>query len=787
MKKFCFALALAALVGEASAQSLDLQSLAKLRRFEQEQQAPASRSRAYVPAKVAQAPVAKTQGAFITLNDGFGASDLEEAGVEVKSIRGNIAVCIVDAARAKEIASLPCVKAMSLQRTLKTNMDVARAEQHMDEIHFGTPETTLPKTYTGKGVVAGIVDQGIDAHHINFRYATGEPRISYLYWARLNAAGTAVVEDNYNYQTLGNFSTDTRSAYHATHTLGILGGSYTGPVSIGTPWANPTVPEEMKLQEIDECPYYGVAPQADLCVSCGDLQDAFVAYGVESLLNYRAYMGWPMVLNMSLGSTQGPHDPRSAMAQYLDLAGKEAIICLSAGNEGDLKIALTKTFTEENTTMKTMIYPYYYQYDPEDEESFTFRNGSVEVWSADGTPFEIKAVIYNRSRGYRSALNIPIIGEGVGSYYMTADMDKLTDDDVVGDPTFAKAYETGYVGVGAKVDEITGRYYGMIDYYTLNNSATNLEDNYVLGFEVTGKPGQTIYCYGDGLNTWMDNYGVEGFDDGSTDGTISDMAVANNIIVVGSYNTRQTWPCLDGGTSRYEGDGFIPGKVSGFSSYGTLADGRQLPTVCAPGSAIVSSISWPYAKSMSESDINYACTARLDEEAVYDENNELVKSARSNLWKQEVGTSMSTPFVAGSIALWLEANPNLTVDDVKDIIAKTAIVDEDVKSGDPKRWGAGKFNALGGLKEAIRRAENGIHDVETDNDRIIITSAGRNAYTIFLGTADSLRVDVYATDGRRAMTLNAEGDEMTADLSGLTPGVYILTVNGSHSTKVSVN
>ena len=44
-----------------------------------------------------------------------------------------------------------------------------------------------------------------------------------------------------------------------------------------------------------------------------------------------------------------------------------------------------------------------------------------------------------------------------------------------------------------------------------------------------------------------------GFTDGSTGGSISDMAVADNVIVVGSYNTRNQWICLGGGTARYEG------------------------------------------------------------------------------------------------------------------------------------------------------------------------------------------------------------------------------------------
>lgn len=757
-------------VAETAAQRLDLQSMSTLRRQ-------AIERKAATPSRFKASPAAgrdaRVQSAFITIADGYTRADLEAEGIEVSVCRGSIAIATVPVDRAEEISALPCVKAMSLQKAIRPAMDAARADQNIDEIQLGSATTTLPRTYTGKGVCAGIVDQGFDPHHINFRYANGESRIGYCCWKRLNAAGNKVVTDNYNYTNIKDFTTDTPNAYHATHTLGILGGSYNGPVSVGTAWADPTHPEENSpLTQLDVCPYYGVAPEADLSVSCGDLQDAFVAEGVEALLNYRYFMQWPMVINLSLGSTQGPRDPKSQMAQYLDLAGKEAIICMSAGNEGDLKISLTKTFSEGDTKVKSFIHPYYYRYDPEVEGSRSFRNGSIEVWSDDATPFKLKAVIYNKKRGYHEALPMPVVGDNIGTYYTSSADYQVTETDIVGHPTFAKAYE-GYVGVGGKIDESTGRYYGMVDYYLANTDA-NKEDDYIIGFEIEGEPGHRINCYGDGLNTWIESYGVEGFTDGSTDNTINDMAAAHNIIVVGSYNTRQKWLCLDGGTSRYEGDGFIPGHISGFSSYGETSDGRALPTICAPGAAIISSVSWPYAKQLSENDINYSCSAVLDEDG------------RRNLWKQEVGTSMSTPFVAGSIALWLEANPNLTVDDVKEIIAETAIVDDAVKSSDMRRWGAGKFNALGGLKEAIRRA--GINDISVpDNDRLILTAAdSRNIYTVFLGEASALNVRVYALDGKRVREFSGEGDELTADLNGLTPGIYIVNVNGRHSAKVSV-
>jgi hypothetical protein len=60
------------------------------------------------------------------------------------------------------------------------------------------------------------------------------------------------------------------------------------------------------------------------------------------------------------------------------------------------------------------------------------------------------------------------------------------------------------------------------------------------------------------------------------------------------------------------------------------------------------------------------------------------------------GTSMACPTVSGIIALWLEANPKLTLADVKDVLANSCDNDE-FTAKNPIRWGYGKINAKKGL------------------------------------------------------------------------------------------
>ncbi|MDE6648385.1 MAG: S8 family serine peptidase [Muribaculaceae bacterium] len=775
MNKLHFILAAACLWLSAEANRLDLRSLAEIRQDALRHNIMSLPGKSRVPSRQPLTRAKSSSVAFITLADGFTVSDLEKNGVEVLGIRGSIAIVNTPLNKAEEISGLPAVKAMSLQRNVFPAMDLAREVSGVDFIHQGSRETGLSVPYTGAGVITAIVDQGIDAHHINFRLPDNSSRIGYLAHLRYNSAGTGIAETHYNETNINDFTTDLPSAYHGTHTLGILAGGYNGPVSVGDRRAGMRPGEYIT----ENCKYYGAAPGSNIAVSCGDLADGFIALGMDYILGFSEYLDRPIVYSLSLGSSVGPRDPRSQMAQFLDEIGKQGIICISAGNEGDLKIALKKSLSEEETSFKTMIHPYEYNYDPEDPESSTIRYGSVYIYSNDATPFKLQAVIYNKNRGYRPAMRMPVVGDNIGTYYASSSDYQMDSEDIIGDATFKKAYD-GYVGVGGKIDEQTGRYYGMVDYYTINNIASNLDDNYVLGFEVEGVPGQTIECYCDGQNTWLESYGQDGFTDGSMDGTISDLAVGHNMLVVGSYNTRQSWTCLDGGTSAYPGEGFIPGEISGFSSFGTLSDGRELPHVCAPGSAIISSISWPYAKltaqEYGDGYLDYMCQAKLEEEG------------RVNYWKQEVGTSMSTPFVAGSIALWLEANPNLTIDDVKEIIAKTSVRDEQVeKTKEQTRWGAGKFDALAGLKEAIRMA-SGVKGIDsgTRNDRLILSKEGDRTFRVFVGGADKVETKVFTADGRMVFSSSASGDEDIADLSALAPGAYIINANGRHSEKIII-
>ncbi len=104
------------------------------------------------------------------------------------------------------------------------------------------------------------------------------------------------------------------------------------------------------------------------------------------------------------------------------------------------------------------------------------------------------------------------------------------------------------------------------------------------------------------------------------------------------------------------------------------------------------------------------------------------------------GTSMSCPFVAGVVALMLEANPELTPVQIRDILIATA----GSRSG--TQWGAGKVNA----EEALRKV---LIDYPSSVDTTVAETSDASG--------------VYSLSGYRVARALDEG-------SRLPSGVYIL-------------
>lgn len=694
--------------------------------------------------------------AIVKLSDGATFDDLTKAGLEIISTAGNdMAVVIGNIDDIIAMDSNAAVQSFSLSTLVKPMLNEARKLNGVATIHSG--DDGLPQVYKGDGVICGIYDTGIDPNHISFfNNDLSETRIKtfYHYYSN-NGLSTA-------YDTpskIAGFTTDNTGQSHGTHTLGCMTGSFNGT---GGRTAILTSAGSVQVRSTIKNPYYGMAPEADIVAGGGSLYDTNICGAVSKIVDYAKTHNQPAVINISIGTTRGPHDGTSTFGQYMERLGKDAIICVAAGNDGELNICLSKKFTTSDNALKSFF-----------DATASRNTASFQIWSADSKKFNVKIVLYNKTTK-------KIVEEfAITSEKSIIATNNYSDPSYIQSDNFDEAYSNSYVNCGFSENKATNnRYSASIDLSLTSNATTNADKHLITGIIIEGVDGGSVQCV---LNNSANGFTLSslnqsGWSDGTNDFTINDMACGKNIIAVGAYNDRTRFPALNNSTFSYTNPDYnIPGAMSPYTSFGTLADGTNRPHVCSPGTGIISAYSKYYVEA------GYVDTDHLSAEYT-----DTKRGSRKSYWNADTGTSMATPILAGAIALWLQADPTLTVDKVLDIIQETAVKDEQTATtGNPIQWGAGKFNALAGLKKVLDNL--GVNDIRVDNQGIVITPTGEKTYEIAVPGANSIHVSIVAMTGAVVRNISTDSDTYTLDLNDLQNGVYILNVNnGLYAQRILV-
>ena len=178
---------------------------------------------------------------------------------------------------------------------------------------------------------------------------------------------------------------------------------------------------------------------------------------------------------------------------------------------------------------------------------------------------------------------------------------------------------------------------------------------------------------------------------------IGTYAVGDSTISAGAFAARNSYYSMASGRIITDNT-YRVGDIAYFSAYqaaGTGPTQRPLPTICAPGIWVVAAGS------------QYSYFARG---STY-----TVMKADGSYWGVMSGTSMAAPTVAGIIALWLQANPKLTVADVNDILAQTAIKDSFTMGEHHSQFGPnGKIDAYAGMQLVLKRRYSKKGDLNGD-------------------------------------------------------------------------
>lgn len=695
--------------------------------------------------KYRNAPESRSQvstvNSLIEISDPAALDSLRAKGIEVQTSFGSFAVITLPLDRFESVSRTPGIKSMEFGTTATPNLDRARAATDVDNIHNGK---ALAAPYTGKGVIVGIIDTGLDPLHPSFLDAQGSPRVKKF----IVAAGEGSVREGFTAADFRRMQTDNKQETHGTHVTGIAAGSR-GLRADMPVISEPDADGRVTVSAIREgdLPYYGVAPEADIVMAGGSLQIADVVLMAKNIIDYAEEVGKPAVINMSLGLGVGPHNGTSTFSRAVAELGKEALFSISAGNEGDANVSIDHTVTG-GKPLCTALY-------------LTTANASspskqhVEIHAPAGTDMKVYIAGFNKLTG-EEVFSVRVqnfTADGDFRQFSLAQLNKYSTY-FGGKPT---------AGIGDCADDGTRMAYISFDgVYPLPTNA-----NVVLGLKVQAPDGTRVLAFANNSTHPFYNAGLSSLNPGSPDFSISDMATGENIITVGAFNTRDQWAALDKNFYGFRNASFPYLEQSDYSSYGVLLDGNSRPHVSAPGTTIISSLNRYYTSGQGKGD-NESCAAVIRTSDI---------GGFDTYYDQMLGTSMAAPFVTGTLALWLEANPALTVGEALDIIAKTSVKDDNYNKGNNAvRQGAGRINPVAGLKEVLARLSgSGIGGVSTDiaDSGAIITADGSVASAFFAGAA-SVTIDVFSPAGIRVASATSAGAEASVSTASLTPGIYVV-------------
>lgn len=616
---------------------------------------------------------------FIAVNDNVNLTQLRDAGLIITARYDGVITAQVNSdMRLSTIRSFDGVEYATPAIKMVTYSDSARYYSRVEDVIEGRG---LDMPYTGEGVIVGVIDCGFDFNHINFRDADGNPRVKAVYLP-LDETGKKIMINRIQlpgscFETpdkIKALTTDDPLTTHGTQTAGIAAGSYR------------------------ENGWYGVAPGADI-VACAmpetELTDVRIAHCLAYINDYAKRVNKPYVVNISLGNNAGTHDGTSFLTRiFKQMTGPGKVVVVSAGNDGDNSVVIHRTIENNQDTVYALMNGY---------NGGKHRTGYLSATSKGGRPFNTRLIVMDKQSGktlYKS--------RAIGATAVGVEYDFSSDAD-----SALAQYYTGNVHIRGSIEA--------------NSNPTALAEmdmkaissNYILGFMYYA-PQSTDLAIWTSQYAFFSNFGFPWAEAGSALGSINELATTDSVISVGSYNSKQYVPLRDG--TFYHRPHSKPLELSYYSSYGPDENGIPRPDVCAPGSVVISSAN---RYDVTAPNVQYWQPSAFVEGVEYP-------------YCPDLGTSMSAPVVTGAIALWLQANPNLSVADVRDVLKHTCYKDRQVITTYSSRWGNGKLDVNAGMRYVLHIVDkNG--DVNNDGE-VNISDINTLLNVIMGGDADEMTV-----------------------------------------------
>ncbi|MDD3724531.1 MAG: S8 family peptidase [Bacteroidales bacterium] len=256
-----------------------------------------------------------------------------------------------------------------------------------------------------------------------------------------------------------------------------------------------------------------------------------------------------------------------------------------------------------------------------------------------------------------------------------------------------------------------------------------------------------------GVGNWGNKFESKGVNYlfGDNNYGVGEPAVCDDVISISAHQARVK-------------NGFDGGARAVFASKGPRIDEAIRPEVSAPGVGVISSIN-SFATDIDGFPNTYTVEF----------NNKTYKFYPLS------GTSMSSPMVAGVVALMLEANPELSPSQIKEILKETARSDEYTGSSLPNNtWGWGKVDAYSAVERAIQLI--GIKDIITLDNRIkVYPNPAKDVLNI--ESQDFYNIKIMDIYGREVIKTNTNTNRI--DVSKLEEGIYFIHFSNKDKAHIS--
>lgn len=643
---------------------------------------------------------------------------------------GDISIVSIPLDALEALAQEPAVGRIEAGRRASTMLDTTLTIVNARPAYEATDRH---QAFTGDGVVVGLMDVGFDLSHPTFRDATGNRFRVGAFWDQLSpdTVGSTfpVGRDFVGYDAVSSYghSVDAPTQYHGNHTAGIAAGSgYTTP-------------------------YHGLAYESDLCLVSNAISadtayidaadyykytSAVDALGFKYIYDYADRQGKPCVVSFSEGYLPYIDEEDSLYAAFMDSLTSVPghIFVASAGNEG-----LLRTYFEKPAGMA---------------EAGSFLNsGKKEAMyklKADG-PMSISLHAFDTST--RDELCEPLT-------ILSADgrLDSLSIDTLLIGIDTCVVMACRYPMAVAESQDTC--------YIVMLQAERNL-DFCKLAMVVEGTDTR-VEAYGSVSHSFNGWYGRPEWNAAVYGHNILAPGCFPSTICVGATSHRESIVNYKGDVRRMG----IPesgGHRAGYSSTGPAINGVMKPDVVAPGSIVVSSYSRYFLDENPDEDIDVICFTDYQ--------------GQTHPWLQATGTSMSAPVVAGAIALWLQANPLLTQQEVKDVLSRTCRQPETGLDYPNNEYGFGEIDVYSGLLDVL--GLDGIEGLARQSEGLHIVPQGRGIRLQFdeEPTPTTVVIKVFGLGGTEVckVTQTVAARETSVSLPVLPGSVYAVQVSaGGH-------